>query len=377
MPFPVMLDTGLAWVDPAAVSRRGSRRGGSLAVQSEPTAGGVRFRFGVSTAAVSAPPLFQTRLAGVDADWTPPAPQTTRDLPRLPPGRHRFEVRLVAGETDRDFPVATTDLDIPFPWWQQPPVLSGLALGLIAVAAGTGREFARRRARRRIAGLEEQQAMDRERARIARDIHDSLGAGLTRLAILSEVIRRDGGDGGLNGERLDAIYTGARELTRSVDEIVWAVNPGNDTLAHLVNYIAHDVQDAARSAGLAVRVRVPGDLPADVTVATQLRHHLCLAVRELVANVLKHASARELRLEIDATPDRILVTLADDGRGFDPGQPVVAGQDGLANVAGRLRELGGCLDLESTTGQGTRARLSVPLGSGAPATAFNGVPHAV
>jgi signal transduction histidine kinase len=126
-----------------------------------------------------------------------------------------------------------------------------------------------------------------------------------------------------------------------------------------------------------VRVRVPGDLPADVTDATQLRHHLCLAVRELVANVLKHASARELRLEIDATPDRILVTLADDGRGFDPGQPVAAGQDGLANVAGRLRELGGCLDLESTTGQGTRARLSVPLGSGAPATAFNGVPHAV
>jgi len=376
-PFPVMLDTGLAWIDPTTVPGPGAAPAGVLAVQAEQTDGGIRFGFASSLAAVSAPLLFQTRLAGVDAAWTPPAPETTRDLPNLTPGRHRFEVRLVAGETERDFPLASVEVDMPLPWWQRPPVLVGLAGGLIVAAAVAGREFARRRARKRIAQLEEQRAMDRERARIARDIHDSLGAGLTRLAILSEVIRRDGGDAGSTAERLDAIYTGARELTRSVDEIVWAVNPGNDTLSHLVNYLAHDVQEAARAAGLALRVRVPADLFDDRPVPAQVRHHLCLAVRELVANVLKHAAARGLRLGIDLAGDRLDVTLADDGRGFDPRQPAGPGHDGLQNVAGRLRDLGGHLEIESAVGQGTRARLTVPLGHPAASPALNGARHAV
>jgi len=376
-PFPVMLDTGLAWIDPATAKGTETNSANGLAVRAEPTHGGVRFAFTTATAAVSNPLLFQTRLAGVDATWTAPAPQTTRDLPHLPPGRHRFEVRLVDGETEQDFPVASIDIDVPIPWWQRPPVIVGLALGLMAAAAAGGREFARRRARLRIARLEQQRAMDRERARIARDIHDSLGAGLTRLAILSEVIRRDVGAAGSTGERLDAIYTGARALTRSVDEIVWAVNPGNDTLSQLVNYIAHDVQDAARAAGLAVRVRVPTDLLDGWPVPTQVRHHLCLAVRELVANVLKHAAARELRLGIDVAFDRLDVALADDGCGFDPRQTAAAGQDGLRNVAARMRELGGRLEIESAAGQGTRARLSVPLGQLAESRATNRSRHAV
>lgn len=122
---------------------------------------------------------------------------------------------------------------------------------------------------------------------------------------------------------------------------------------------------------------MPADLPADLPVATQIRHHLCLAVRELVANALKHASARELRLGIELSPDRIEVTLTDDGCGFDPGQPAAAGQDGLGNVAGRLRDLGGRLDLESGAGRGTRVRLIVPLGRVSAATDINRVPHAV
>ena len=127
------------------------------------------------------------------------------------------------------------------PWWRRPATLAVFGIALTATAATIAREATRRRSRRVIEALEWQRAMDCERARIARDIHDSLGAGLTRMAMMSDLARKGAMSQTNLPDRLDAIYRNARSLARSVDEIVWAVNPRNDTVAQFTSYVVQDV----------------------------------------------------------------------------------------------------------------------------------------
>jgi len=305
--------------------------------------------------------LYQTRLVGVDAAWSAPDTSQRRDYGALPSGEHAFEVRTVAGEMADDFPTTTLFVRVPTPWWRTPWAVAGMTAAVGCLAAIVTREVTRLRTRRRIAQLERQREMDRERARIARDIHDSLGAGLTRMALMSDLARR----GGLPPEgvhdRLDAIYRNARGLARSVDEIVWAVNPRNDTLARFISYIVNDVEEFARAGELALHLHVPDDLADGRPLAAHVRHHLCLAVREALQNVLRHARATCLDFTILLGDSTLTVTVQDDGVGFDTSQRLAAEQDGLENMRSRVAEAGGSIAIQTAPGCGTAVTLAVPL----------------
>ena len=304
------------------------------------------------------PPLFQTRLDGVDQDWSAPSAATQRHYATLTPGRHAFRVRRISGENDREFPQAMLVIDVPVPWWRTPWAVAGLVAAAALAAWGATRAIARRR----IMQLERQGAMERERARIARDIHDSLGAGLTRVALMSDLARRGHRPADEIRSRLDAIHRDARDLTRSVDEIVWAVNPRNDTAARFVSYVVHDVEQFVRAGDLTLRLDVPDRLPDDLPLTAQVRHHVCLAVRELLQNVLRHAQATHIDFAIALADDRLMVTVADDGIGLCGGADPAIGQDGLANVADRISEVGGRVTFDAPARAGTRVVISVPLG---------------
>ena len=309
---------------------------------------------------LDAQPLHQTRLRGIEPAWSEPTTEETRQYEALPAGNYVFEARRVAGETDADFPSAMLPVDVPLPWWRRPWAVAIQAVTLVVVAASFSRWFAAVRARRIIASLEMQRARDRERARIARDIHDSLGAGLTRMALMTENARRSGSTGESLHARLDAIYRDAHDLTRSVDEIVWAVNPVNDTLAEFVSFTMQDVEDFARAGDLALRLDVPTDLP-DVRIDAGVRHHLCLAIREAAQNVLRHAQAKCLEFTVRLQAGSLIVSIADDGCGFHPERHTAEGQDGLRNIRSRIRDVGGTCTIDSTPGRGTRVTLTVPL----------------
>ena len=303
------------------------------------------------------PPLFQTQLDGVDQDWSPPTSATHRSYASLSPGRYAFRVREVTGESERDFPGGSLVIDVPVPWWRTPWTVAGLVAAAALAAWGATRAIARRR----ILQLERQGAMERERARIARDIHDSLGAGLTRVALMSDLARRGDRPAEEIRERLDAIHRDARDLTRSVDEIVWAVNPRNDTADRFISYVVHDVEQFVRAGDLTLRLDVPDRLPDDLPLTAQVRHHVCLAVRELLQNVLRHAHASHIDFAITLAENRLSVTVADDGVGLRGGGDPAIGQDGLANVADRLAEVGGTVTFDAPARAGTRAVMSVPL----------------
>jgi signal transduction histidine kinase len=228
----------------------------------------------------------------------------------------------------------------------------------------------RRRLRRKLELLERQRAIERERARIARDIHDDLGASLTRITMLSQSVRAELEQEPQAADDVDQIYRTARELTRAMDEIVWAVNPQHDTLDSLVTYLGRFAQNFLSAAGLRCRLDVPLHLPTWALTA-EVRHNVFLAFKEALNNIVKHARASEVRLSLELLPERFVLVIADNGQGFEPlplnAHPAgsvdaarAASGNGRVNMNKRLEEIGGSCEWVTAPHEGTRVRLGVP-----------------
>jgi signal transduction histidine kinase len=213
------------------------------------------------------------------------------------------------------------------------------------------------------ARLREQHLLEQERARIARDLHDDIGAGLTEIAMQSSLVSSDIAPGASPDtlRRIDRVCQSAFELTRNIDEIVWALNPANDTLERFVTYLTHATTQFLNAAGLAVRFDIPPGLP-NLILSGKVRHYLFLVMREALNNAVKHSRADLLRIGLRVEADELRFVVEDNGCGFTP---AALGQDGthegLESMPRRLAELGGQFCLTSHPGAGTRVAFSVPL----------------
>jgi signal transduction histidine kinase len=151
----------------------------------------------------------------------------------------------------------------------------------------------------------------------------------------------------------------ARELVATMDEIVWAVNPRNDSLASLAAYCCQYAQHLLKSADIRCRLEVDESLPT-APLNSEQRHQLFLAFKEALNNLVRHSGAAEARLSLAATPGQLTLTIEDDGRGFS-GPTASEGADGLQNMADRLRRIGGTCEVRSQSAGGTRVTFVVPL----------------
>lgn len=307
----------------------------------------------------------QYRLENFDENWMEAGSQRVASYSRLPPGEYRFEVR--ASNNNGPWSPVAASLDFivePFywqRWWFRLIVLAVFVFSVIAVV----HYVSVRRLREQLAIMEQQAALQHERARIAKDIHDDLGANLTQIAFLGELAQQDRDEPGKASERAEKISATARQAIKSLDEIVWAVNPRNDTLAHLMDYAGQFALDYLRLAGVRCRLDFPDQyLPRELS--TDLRHNLFLVIKEALHNVVKHAQASEVWLRINHSPSALDVTIEDNGRGFDHvsarnGGADDALADGLRNMRSRMNEIGGKFEFESRVGTGTKILLHLPL----------------
>jgi signal transduction histidine kinase len=241
-------------------------------------------------------------------------------------------------------------------------------VALIALAGG-GIVWldARRRMRRKVERLQRQQAIERERIRIARDIHDDLGANLTRITMLSESARNNLDDSRQVAGNLDQIHHTARELTRAMGEVVWAVNPRHDTLGSVGAYLEEFGQNLLRTAGIRCKMDMPSQFPTRVITA-EVRHNLFLAFQEALNNAIKHADASEVRIALVVERTVFILTIEDNGKGLAL-VPILAGTpqapprpgtgNGLANMHQRLAEIGGQCEIESVEEKGTKVTFTV------------------
>jgi ligand-binding sensor domain-containing protein/signal transduction histidine kinase len=247
---------------------------------------------------------------------------------------------------------------LPYYWqtWTFRILATITAGGLVA---GSVAWVVRLRHRRRIEQLERQRAMDRERARIAQDLHDDLGSGLTEISFGSEFAQDPTLGLVETRQYTQEIGTRARELVAALDEIVWAVNPKNDTVASLASYLCQYAERFLKPTRLRLRLKVARDLPPAPLNAEE-RHNLFLAFKEALHNVVQHSKSTDVQLAIGLEHEILTVMVGDNGTGFDP-NTAQSEADGLGNMRRRLERIGGSYELVSLIGKGTTATFRFPL----------------
>jgi signal transduction histidine kinase len=150
----------------------------------------------------------------------------------------------------------------------------------------------------------------------------------------------------------------ARQMLKSLDETVWAINPRNDTLPHLVNYIAKFAIRFLDSGAVRCRLDLP-EHPPELNMPADVRHNLFLVVKEAVNNIVRHGHASEAWLRVSVAEEALKITIEDNGCGFER-PPEDPDADGLRNMRQRMNDMGGSFAIESVPGSGTRVNFVLP-----------------
>jgi len=258
-----------------------------------------------------------------------------------------------------DMAVATSFSDfIVVPFWQTWWFTGLIALTLFIGVVTSVRLAEKRKYQNRLRLAEQERALERERGRIAQDLHDDLGSLLARISLLSGLARQDKNDPNQVLTHVNKIGQAADETVRALEEIVWAVRPGSDSLQSLVEYVAHFSNELFEGNGTRCRLDLPHDLPA-MPLPPEMRHNIFLVVKEALTNVLKHTNAKEVHVQAKAVADQLEFIVQDNGSGFDPAKiSQESKRNGLANMHRRAETMGGQLTVTSTP-QGTTVRLVV------------------
>jgi signal transduction histidine kinase/ligand-binding sensor domain-containing protein len=307
---------------------------------------------------------FRYKLAGRDSDWVDAGNRRAVYYNNLPPGQYRFAVTACNSDGIWSETGAALAFELR-PYFWQTWWFAGLVLAsLLGAAGGTARFITRRRMQRKLARLEQQNALERERARIARDMHDELGAKLTRISFQGAMAQRRIANPTEAGEHIATMSQTARELVSSLDQIVWAVDPENDSLENLANYICRYASEFVADSLLRCEFVIPATLPP-VRLSTEMRHNVFLAVKEALNNAVKHSAGKGIVLTIAVRDGEFEIRIADDGNGITPVPEEQPGKlrrsgRGLWNMRERMASIHGKFFISSAPGQGTEIRLIVP-----------------
>lgn len=302
---------------------------------------------------------FRHCLEGVDAGWVDTGSERSTSYNRLPHGNYIFRVQ--ACNREGVWSVQSDNLMLiilPAPW--QTWWFEGLFVLILGSLAGWGvGTIILQRHRRHLRLVEQLNRLERERIRVARDIHDDLGSSLTAMGFWGARAARDCKTLSEAQGQLLSIAGRTRDLGRKLEETVWAVNPKNDSSGHLVSYLCHYIQEFLENKDIRCRLHLASDIP-DVTFTTETRHNIVLAVKEATNNAVKHAHATEIELCVSVEDHKLVIKIVDNGTGFTASTVRPEG-NGLHNMSARMDEIGGQCEVTSTPGKGTEVKFCQPL----------------
>lgn len=297
--------------------------------------------------------LFRHKLEGYDADWVDAGTRRTAFYGSLPPGRYTF--RVSAGNSDGIWNEAGASVAVvQLPYFYQTAWFRWLVAAAVGAAAWGLYRWSNRRLRLKVEQLEREHAMENERRRIAQDLHDDLGASLTEIGLVADATR--GAAGPEDRAGLDYLAQRVRSLVRSLDAIVWSVNPANDSLDHLAGYLGELFQELFRASAIAGRMDIAAEIPR-LPLTAEERSDLFLTGKEAMNNILKHSGATAAWLRIRMEGATLHVTITDNGRGYDP--TAADHGNGLANMRHRIARVRGQLQVRTAPGQGTEISIVV------------------
>jgi signal transduction histidine kinase len=358
----VRVDEKQVWperVGAILTAAEGEGNNSTPAIKVGPGRGDLEFRYtGLS---LGSPTLvrFKYKLENSENAWNEAGAERKAVYRHVPPGEYVFRVIACNSDGVRAQESALLRIIVRPHFYQTFWFQGGTgitALAGLSLAAGT---TMRRRMKRRLETLRRQHELERERARIAQDLHDDLGAGLTEISLLGGLLQSPGGLSERSHLALPRIVQRCRELVTALDEIVWAVNPRNDSVNSLSSYLCRYAQEFLEPASIRCRLEVHEAEP-DHPLNSDQRHNLFLAFKEVLTNVVRHSKAKEVSIRISvAERDRLLIGVEDNGQGL----PAAVGEnaDGLANLRRRMKAIGGACEIGARPGGGVAVRLSLPL----------------
>jgi ligand-binding sensor domain-containing protein/signal transduction histidine kinase len=304
---------------------------------------------------------FKYKLEGVDADWVKAGSRRVAYYNNIPPGSYTFRVQGCNSDDVWNSDGANITLRLLPHFWQTWWFLGSCSLAALVAVAGTARYVTRRKLQRQLELLEQQHAVEKERSRIARDMHDNLGASLTEILVLTTLTRNARDNPAQVESQTDRIATVAGRVNDSLHGIVWAINPKNDSLDRLASYLFEHAQGFLETASIRCRLDVPAVLPK-IPLSSEVRHNVFLAAKEALNNVVKYAEASEVVIRLRLEPSALCISITDNGRGFVVKESDASG-NGLQNMKKRMETVGGRFEIESSPGNGTRIHLQIPIKS--------------
>jgi signal transduction histidine kinase len=300
--------------------------------------------------AVGEPLRYQYRLEGADREWSRPAEGREVHYARLVPGRYRFQVRAVATDGAPSPEPALVEFTVFPPFWRRPWFQAAVVLGLALLIWAVHRHR-----------LAQALAVERVRTRIASDLHDDVGSAVSRMAILSEVAKRQVEATHADAARvLEEIGTSARGLLDTTGDIVWAIDPRRDDVASLVARVREFGADLLEAQGIAWDF-VASPEAEGLRFDAEQRRQLLLIFKEALHNIARHARCAAASVSIASRDGRLHAEIRDDGHGFTEDPAAAGAGHGLGSMRARAAQLGGELHVHSEPGVGTRLRLQVPL----------------
>ncbi len=342
--LPVLITAVRVNGNPTPVSELGETRIDGLSLA--PDQNSVQIDFLSLDFSAGAKLRYQYRLG--EQDWSESSDLRTVNFVSLSPGVYRFAVRAIGSSGVISDPPATVMFTINRPLWQQWWFIACLAAGLGAMIYGLYRYR-----------LGQALKVERVRTSIARDLHDDIGANLTRISILSEVAKQQRVNGAPPpDELLDSIAEISRESVASMNDIVWAISPEHDSLLDLIRRMRRHAEEVFTTRDIRLDFQAP-DAAGELKLDVQMRRDLYLVFKEAVNNAARHADCSAVSIKVWADGAQILLAVSDDGKGFDPAE--LSEGHGLLSMRNRARAVGGELVIESTPGAGSEVRLTIPL----------------
>jgi signal transduction histidine kinase len=298
---------------------------------------------------------YRYQLAGWDRDWVYSNTLNEVRYNNLPHGEYVFKV-MSTGSSGIWSDIRSVSVHISAPiwrtWWFYFLLASVIVLAIVLVT----RFYAQQELRIKVAGLEKQKELEKERHRISREMHDEIGSGLTQIVLMSESVKNH--TDSIREKVLSDITGTSRELVNNMSEIIWSLGAENKTLDQLCGYLREQLNRQLEYTGIDYHIELPEN-SVNINLSNEQRRNILLVTKEITNNAVKYSKANRLFIRAFINGDRLVFDVKDDGVGFQINE--VKRGNGLQNIRSRIEELGGKVEIKSAPGEGTGFSYFIPL----------------
>ena len=299
---------------------------------------------------------FAYKLEGLDKEWVYTYGDKVR-YSNLSSGVYKFVLKVSNNEGIWNNDPLEIQIVIHPPYWQTWwfRVLAVIVF-IVLVYMGTI-YYIRQKIRAKTKELERQQALNMERLRISKDVHDDLGSGLSKISLMADIAQKRAGGNSLLSNDISHISTVSRELVENMRDLIWVLNPENTTLDQLVARLREYCSDYLDNIPVGLKLDFPDEVPA-MRISKEAQRNIFLTVKEAINNSIKHADATEIEVGIKFDKEDMMVVVSDNGKGFEPAYLKRSGH-GLRNMNHRIESIGGAFKIESLRGKGTSITITI------------------